>query len=297
MAALSGAVAVRAALAQDRAARGPKARLSPAVCLHSEQLRQVGYDELGGVLQTLGFDGCVISVEPGGHVTPEHADLDLMRAIEAITGVGLDVPAIATSFTAPMTGAVRLAFAVGREMGVPLFRPGTWKYGVAVNPDARLLEIQRDLLGLASLAGQTGMSVALHNGAGDAFGASLWDIQNAIRGLDARLAGYDFDIGYATAAGGVEGAATALRLTLPRLKMVTARDCYWAKEGGVWQLRQCPLGQGMVAWPAFFGALAKARFTGPVLLFIEYKPEDDLAALRADLAFLRKQLAAAYVAG
>lgn len=283
-----------AAAAQDRTARGPKPRNNPSLCLFSEQLKDVGYDELGGVLGTLGFDGCVLSIEPGGHVTPEHADLDLMRAIEAITGVGLDMPAISTPLTSPASQTVRLAFAVGREMGVPLFRPGPWRYGAAPNIDGRFSEVQRDLMGFASLGGQTGMAIAVHNGTGDMFGASLWEIQSAIRNVDPRFAGYDFDIAFATASGGADGAAIDLRLALSRLKMVSARDCYWAKEPSGWKLRQCPLGEGMVDWPRFFAALASVRFTGPITLFVDYQSPDPLSAIRQDLEFLKKQRAAAF---
>jgi len=119
--------------AQDRAARGPRVRLSPALSIHSEQFSKIGYDELGGILHTMGFEGCVISVGPTGHITPEHADLDLMRFIEATTGAGVDVPALATTFTNAMHPTVRLAFAVGGEMGIPIFRPGEWSYGNAAD--------------------------------------------------------------------------------------------------------------------------------------------------------------------
>ena len=278
--------------AQDRMARGPKARLSPSICCHSEQFPKIAYDELGQFLKTLGFDGCVISFGPTGHVTPEHADLDLMRFVEAITGNGLDVPALATPFTAPSNATVRLAFAVGGEMGVPVFRPGEWKYGEAMEIEQRLAAVQRDIMGFASLASQTGMAIALHNGAGDAFGAALWDIQMAIRGVDQRLLGYDFDVGYATAHGGREAAATVLRMALPRLKAVTVRDCFWNKTADGWKLQQCPLGEGMVDWPPFFAALSKIRFTGPMLLAVEYS--DELTPVRKDLQFVKQHLAAVY---
>ena len=103
---MAGLVAAAGMRAQDRTGHAPKVRLNPAVCAHSEQFPKIGYDELGGILRTIGFDGCVISIGPTGHVTPEHADLDLMRFVEAITGVGLDVPALATTFTSPSARAV-----------------------------------------------------------------------------------------------------------------------------------------------------------------------------------------------
>jgi sugar phosphate isomerase/epimerase len=76
--------------------------------------------------------------------------------------------------------------------------------------------------------------------------------------------------------------------------MVTARDCYFSKEGGAWKLAECPLGEGMVDWPQFFATLARAGFTGPISLQVGYGPNDSLPAVRKDLAFLKKQRAAAY---
>jgi len=284
--------------AQDRTANSPKVRLTPAISIHSEQFPKIGYDELGGILRTLGFDGCVISVGPTGHVTPAHADLDLMRFIEATTGSGVDVPALATTFTSTSNATVRLAFAVGNEMGIPIFRPGDWKYGDAPDMEQRIAAVQREVMGFASLGGQAQMAIALHNGAGDAFGASLWDIQMTIRGVNQRLIGYDFDIGYATAHGGAAGADAALRMALPRLKMATARDCFWSKmaDGG-WKLTECPLGEGMVDWPRFFAALARVRFTGPILLAVDYGVTDELGPIRKDLEFLKKQRAAVFGPG
>jgi sugar phosphate isomerase/epimerase len=151
--------------------------------------------------------------------------------------------------------------------------------------------VQRDLAGLAALARAANMAVALQNVPGEVGGA-IWDTRLLIRGLDARLVGYDFDAGYAVEETGRSGAA--LRLALPRIKMVTARDFYWNKEGGSWKRVACPLGEGMVDWPALFGALARVRFTGPVSVTVDYQPGDLLEAIRRDVAFVRNQLKAAY---
>src|SRR5690348_8115812 len=80
-----------------RRGSGPKPRSTPALCLYTDQLPlAIGYEEIGGMMKMLGFDGADLAVQPGGHVTPEHADLDFMRAIEALTGSGLDVFMIST---------------------------------------------------------------------------------------------------------------------------------------------------------------------------------------------------------
>src|SRR5437762_5996613 len=94
------------ALAQEIPATGPrvprprtlpKPRTSPAVCLYSQHLIKVEFESLGMILRDLGFDGCNLAIIPGGHVPPERASGDLMRAIEAISGVGLEVPILSTS--------------------------------------------------------------------------------------------------------------------------------------------------------------------------------------------------------
>jgi sugar phosphate isomerase/epimerase len=179
-------------------------------------------------------------------------------------------------------------------MGVPVLRAGVWKYG-AGEVESRLAEAQRDIAGLVALGRAANMAVALQNVAGENVGASVWDFHTIIRSMDARYVGYDFDPGYAMQEGGVGGWATALRLALPRLKMVTLRDFYWSRqpEGG-WKPAPCPLGEGMVDWPKFFAALARVKFTGPVTIHQEYKPQNELSAIRRDIAFAKKQLAAAY---
>jgi sugar phosphate isomerase/epimerase len=270
----------------------PKPRTSPAVCLYSQHLIKIEYEALGMVLRDLGFDGCDLAVIPGGHVPPEKAGSDLMRAIEAVSGVGLEVPLLTTAMTNGGDPMGRMVLSIAGFMGIPIFRPGYWHYGNAPDIEGRQLEVQREIMGLASIARAYNVAMAVHNMAGDNVGASLFEFSAMFRGIDPRWVGYDFDPGYATETGGVEGANTMLRLAMPRLKAVTVKDFYWSKEGGSWKATPCPLGEGMVDWRTVFSALAKARYTGPITIEMKYQPKDDLSAIRKDLEFVRKQLAA-----
>ena len=281
-------------LAQGRRANGPAPRTTPAVCLYSQALIKLPYDEIGPVLRSLGADGCDLAVQPGSHVVPEQAPVDLMRAVEAVTGVGLDVPVITTDYTTLSDPTIRNVAAIAAEMGVPLFRAGLWKY-TAAEPEARLAEVQRDISGLAALARAAHMSVAFQNVAGQNVGAALWDLNLVIRGMDPGSVGYDFDIGYATAEGAAGAWLVALRMTRARLKMVTVRDFVWSRDaGGAWKNAPCPLGEGMVDFPKFFATLASWRFAGPISVQPDYQAKDELAAIRHDLEFVRKQVKAAY---
>jgi sugar phosphate isomerase/epimerase len=293
------AMGAAGALAQQqapavRAKQPSKPRTSPAVCLYSKHIVKVEYENLGMVLRDMGFDGCDLSVEPGGHVTPEQVTSDLMRAIEAVNGVGLDVPILSTSIVSANDPNGRQLMGIAGFMQIPLVRPGYWHYGNAPDLDARLNEVQRELMTLASVARAYNIATCLHNMAGDYVGASIWDVNNIFRGIDPRWVGYDFDPGSATQQAGPEGAALALRLVLPRIKAVTVRDFNWAKEGGAWKAMGCPLGEGMVDFAAFFSALARVRFVGPVSISMSYQPKDEINTIRKDLEFVRKQIAAAY---
>ncbi len=300
IASLGGGLAAARLRAQKKAT-GPKPRATPALCLFSDILK-IDYNDLGGFLQMMGFDGVELTVQPGGHIPLDgDIDLHLERAIEAMTGSGLDVPVLSTSITSVQTKELRTIMGWGSEMGVPILSPGQWPN----NGDgmASVVRAQREISMLSQIGNAAKMQIALHNATPNFVGSSVTELNAAIRPFDSVI-GFNFDIGYAAAYSGAEpgdspanraACLSALRLAVPRLKMATARDCVWTKGAdGSQTLTQCPLGEGIVDWPQFFGALAQANFAGPITLQVEYAAKDELAAVRKDLAFLKKQRASAY---
>lgn len=276
------------------AAVGSATPARPIVCFFSKGLPKLHYSELGGVLQALGFEGCDLTVRPGGHVLPEKAPADLIRAVESIRGEGVEVPMITTSFTsaAEPHASNTLALA-GQYMKVPFFKPGYWRYGKEPL-ESTLLRAKQELAGLAALGRACGITAGVHNHAGEYVGQAVWDYREVLNGLDQRWVGYYFDPCHATAAGGAAGCAISLRIALPRLKMLAVKDFVWEKVQGKWRTRPCPPGEGVVDWPKVFATLAAARFTGPISLDVNYEPAGDPASIGRALAWLKKQIAAAY---
>jgi sugar phosphate isomerase/epimerase len=221
-----------------------------------------------------------------------------MPALEGFTGRGLDVPMITTALTSLEDEGAENVLGLASYIKVPFFRPGHWKFSGSPAIDAQLPLVQRNIAGLARLAGANDMAMGIHNFVDAAGGAAVPEIARVIRSIDPHLVGYCFDAGYATAQGGDSGFAPALELALPRLKMVSVRDFQWnPAAGAALQMAPCPLGEGVVDWPKFFAALAKARFAGPVSLQVDYQPKGKTAAIRKDLAFVRAQIDAAYGKG
>jgi sugar phosphate isomerase/epimerase len=229
---------------------------------------EVEYPDLGHVLSGMGFDGCDLSVEPGGTVLPEQTPVDLVRAIEIFNGSGIEMPVITTAFLSIGEAWARNVIAIAARSGVTFFRTGySRRVGVS------MADRKNEVTGLAFYA--RAASIIL--------GLPYPGSEMLVRDLDPQWVGYDFDTGLGTTQGNLAEA-------LPRIRMIILRDIRKEKD----QTMPCPLGSGIVDWPAFFAALARARFSGPLTLRVDYPAENRLEAIRRDLDFARKQLGAAY---
>ena len=286
-AALAGAMALVRGQATASAVR-------PALCLFSKHLPKLNYTELAHTVKQMGFDGVDLTVRPEGHVLPERAAQDLPRAVEAIRAQGLSLPMITTGLTSASDPAARPTLSAAGQLKIPFFKLGYWRYPKATPIEARIVEVEREVTGLVALAKEYGVVAGLHNHSGSYVGAAVWDIRAILGLMDPRWIGYYFDPCHATAEGGEGGWQIALQMALARIKMVAIKDFYWEKRSGKWEMRMCPLGDGMVHWPEVFSTLAAARFAGPISLHMEYEPPDEAAAIARDFAFLRKQVEAAY---
>jgi sugar phosphate isomerase/epimerase len=257
-------------------------------------LIEIGYIDLPMIVRGLGFDGVDLSVERDGHVPPDKADYNLMPALEAFTGAGLDVPMLTTGLT-QMDRDAQHVLGLAAYIGVPFFRPGHWKFTGSMEVQMELALVQRNVFGLAQLGRYTKMAMGIHNFVDGAGGAAVADIHRVIQPIDGQWVGYDFDVGYASMEGGGAGFEAPLGLALPRLKMVTVRDFRWERrDDGTRQPKACPLGDGVVDFARLFAALARAKFAGPISVQVDHQPKDKMDAIGRDLAFVRKQIAAAY---
>ncbi len=266
---------------------------APLLCIFSKHLADLNYEQLGKTSHELGFHGVDLTVRAKGHVLPERAAEDLPRAVETVRAHGVAVPMITTELLSASHPTARPIFSTAGPVKIPYLKPGYWRWG-SQDPEKRVVEVHRDLLGLMELGKEFGVQIGFHNHSGDYVGMAIWDTREIIRELDPRWVGYYFDPGHSVVEGGLTGWQVALKLVAPRLKMIALKDFYWAKQDGRWRVRWCPMGEGMVDWTRVFAAFAAARFTGPISLHVEYNPPDELAAIAQDLAFIKKQVRAAY---
>lgn len=260
---LASCAAVAAAARAQTHLPAPRSRTGPVLCLDSRLLPGIDYSQFGTILNGLGFDGCDLAVEPGGTVEPEQSPVDLVRAIEVVTGDGLEVPVATTSFLSIGEPWARNCIALCGRSGVIHFRSGYSKF-----PE-RIQQRRNDIVGLMTYGRAAGIGLALPYPAAE----------SVVLGLDPDSVGYDFD-----------PSQGSVQPVLGRVRTILLRDV--RKDGG--RTVVCPLGEGTVDWGGFFTTLAHAKFSGPLTIRPEYPTADILGAIRRDLAFARKQLSDAY---
>ena len=90
----------------------------------------------------------------------------------------------------------------------------------------------------------------------------------------------------------------------PYVRTIIAKDFYWLKTDTGWKVQNCPLGEGMVDFAAYFKLVKQAGISGPLSLHLEYDlggadkgarslsiPEEKvLSAIAKDLGILKNWL-------
>jgi len=268
----------------------------------------MNWQDLAKGAKAAGFPGIDLTVRQGGHVKPENAAEDLPKAVAAIRAEGLEVPMITTNLlTADHPTAIPI-LSTAQKLSIPYLKPGYYRFKfVDLRKEAE--EFGEQFKGLVELAAKYQVQVGFHNDA-NFFGAQTWDIDRVMQTLDPKWAGYYWDIENGTITGGGEGWRNDAWLAMSRMKMVGAKDFYWAKnEQGEWRVKGCPIGQGMCNFKRFLPMLA-ADFQGPISLHMEYevpgasgreglalsreKCDDVMAAAKENLVTLKAMVQAAY---
>lgn len=265
----------------------------PTVALFSKPLQHLKPAGLGAAIRKAGLQHVDLTVRPGGHVLPERVREDLPRAVEALRKEGVSTAMITTAITSARDPHAREILSEAARLGIPLFKPGYWRYR-DVEIEKALDSVSQDVRGLVELCKEIGIQAAWHNHSGDYVGHAIWDARLIIAQHDPRWIGYYYDTSHAFSEGGVAGWNLGLRLALPRLKIVGVKDHLWERVQGRWRRRTCPLGEGMVDFTRVFAMLAQARFAGVISLHIEYETPDPLAAITRDVQFLQEKLTQAY---
>ena len=269
----AGAVSAASLWLHGRASAAPGSAggsLHGTVHVFSKHLQWLDYRGMAETAAEVGFDGVDLTVRPGGHVPPERVEEDLPRAVEAAQKAGIQIRMMTTAITDPRDALTQSILATAGRLGIRYYRMGYYRYTDDRPIPEQLSEIKPMLADLAALNEQHGLAGSYQNHAGAKYvGASLWDLYWLLKDLDPRRLGSQYDVRHATVEGGTSWSNT-LRLLAPHINTLVAKDFRWTQQGGKWRAENCPLGEGMVDFPAYFKILNRERIAGPVSLHLEY---------------------------
>jgi L-ribulose-5-phosphate 3-epimerase len=241
-------------------------------CLFSKPVPQLSWLELARSAKRAGFGGIDLTVRSEGHVFPKNVVEDLPNATAAIRGEGLEVSMLTTELlSADDPTAVPILSTAGK-LSIPVIKPGYYHYKF-VDVRKELEAAGTQFRSLVDLAHHHGVEVGFHNHSGY-IGEAVWDIARVMDNLDPKAAGYYFDLTHATIEGGLGGWRASSNLTMPRLKMISAKDFYWDKNGPKgWRILTCPMGEGMCHWKEYLKSVAASNFHGLISYQLEYQIE------------------------
>lgn len=271
--------------------------------IFSKHLQFLDYKGMADAAASLGFDGVDLTVRKGGHVQPEKVEDDLPRAIEAIENANLRHEMMATDVNNSKEQIHRNVLKTAAALGVKYYRLGYVNFIEEVSIPDRLVELNQQMKQLAAFNNELGIAGTYQNHSGIRVGAEIWDIYHLLKDIDPDQLGCQFDIRHAVVEGG-QSWANGLRLIAPQINSLVLKDFVWAKgRFGRWEVKNVPLGEGMVDFLAYFKMIKDLKIDVPVCIHYEYdlggvehgatklegmKASDIYKAMKKDLQFAKK---------
>jgi len=232
-------------------------------------LQFLNYNEMAEVLARLGFYGADLTVRPGGQILPENVETDLPEAVIALRDAGLDTDMIVTRITNTDNPLTRKILKTMANLGIGHYRMGYLNYDkdltISENIDAHKFTFEN----LEKVNREYGVHGAYQNHSGKRVGGPVWDLYHLLKDRDPEFIGVQYDIRHAT----VEGAISwplGMKLLAPWIKTTAIKDFIWQRDDNKWNLKNVPLGEGMVDFNNYFELYRSLNIEGPVSIHYEY---------------------------
>ncbi|MBL9124582.1 MAG: sugar phosphate isomerase/epimerase [Planctomycetaceae bacterium] len=259
-------------------------------------------DALAGAKRA-GFDGIDLTLRPGGHVLPEHAEMGLAEASAAARRGGLTIPMISTAVSAGDSPHAEAIFAAAAHYGARHVKLGYWDYQPFGTLAQQVDRARAQLAQVVELGKkyQVLPCVHCHSGRFVASGGPL--LYLVLKDFPPGEVGAYVDPMHMTIEGSRSGWELGLDLLAPWIALVGVKNFRWlpAERDASGQQRYrweyVPLADGQAPLPEFVGYLKQLRYDGVVSLHSEYKGGSSfrrlttpelLAQSAADLAYLKK---------
>ena len=266
-------------------------------------LQFLSYDEIAEVLAEQGFDGADLTVRPNGQVLPENVTTDLPKALKALRKAGVDSNMIVTEINNPDDPVSNNILKTMADLGIGYYRMGYFNFDPKKSIPQNLDEHKITFEKLEKLNRKYAVHGDYQNHSGTRVGGPVWDLYHLLKDRNPEFIGVQYDVRHATVEGGVSW-PLGMKLLAPWIHTTDIKDFIWSKdEAGKWQIKNVPLGEGMVDFNSYFELYKSFNVEAPISIHYEYElggaehgrkdptmSLDEIKSwLKKDLTFLKNQ--------
>ncbi|MFT7420560.1 MAG: sugar phosphate isomerase/epimerase [Arcticibacterium sp.] len=254
----------------------PSLQKKHPICIFSKHLQWLDFEDVGKYVRDLGFDGVDLAVRRKGHVLPEEVEIVLPRAIELIKKSGVEVPMMATNIADEDSPYALSVIRTAAAHGIEFYRMAYINFDNSMSMEANLLSIRSSMEKLATLNEKHGIKASYQNHAGTALGSAIWDMWYVLKEMESTYVGLQFDVRHAVVEGG-KSWENEMRLAKDFTNCTVLKDFHWEKlSNGKWDIKNVPMGEGMVDFDTYFEHYKNFNFQGPISVHIEYPMFDEM---------------------
>ena len=237
--------------------------------LFSKHLQFLSWPEAAMKAKEMGFDGLDWTVRPKGHILPENVARDLPIAIQASEKAGLINRMITTAVDDVRDVLDQDVVSVAADYGIDFYRCNWFPYRADEPLEASLEFYKGEVWRLGKMNRKLNIVGCYQNHSGMKVGASVWEVREILKKVNAKYFGSQFDIRHAMAEGG-RSWPNGVNLLKNQIKTIVLKDFVWGLVDGKWKIVNVPVGEGMVDFDAYFKLLKKYKINVPISLHLEY---------------------------
>lgn len=240
------------------------------LCYFTKELQWLSYEDLGMVINELGFDGIDLTLRKGGSIEPENAAKELPKLAKALAKYNVSMPMIASNIADVNYPNIEEFFKAISDNGIKYYRMAYLKYDKTKSIDHNLEQFHQVFQDLSELNEKYEIAASYQNHDGTALGASIWDLAIALKGVDKKYVGSQFDIRHAVVEGG-RSWPNDFAAIKDYINTIVTKDFHWRKnEIGKWIVENVPMGEGMVDFESYFKLYHEASLDVPMTNHTEY---------------------------
>lgn len=255
--------------------------------LFTDNLSDLNIEQVSPAVKEAGFDGIDITLRPGGHVKPEHAEMGLAAARAVADRHEVSIPMASTAIADVDSPHAEDVIAACAHYGVKQIKLGYWRYEPFGTIQQQIDTAKKKLDRIVKLARKYHVQPCVHVHSGDILTNGGPILYLLLKDYSPDEVGAYVDPMHMTVEGGLFGWEMGLDLLVPWVALVGIKNFRWQQlernERGQMEYRTeyVPLADGQANLPRFMDRLREMSYDGVVSLHSEYKGSSSFRKLNS----------------